>query len=99
MNDELKKVIDEINPDYALFVPYQNEFFPETISHINLYTKTIGYFFDDTWRIEYCKFWSKFYNYVTTSSVNGKSIWNSRGCTNFIYSPFGCTNVETTSSQ
>lgn len=92
MNDELKKLIEEINPDYALFVPYQNEFFPETISHINLYTTTIGYFFDDTWRIEYSKFWSKFYHYVTTSSVNGKSIWNIRGCANFIYSPFGCNH-------
>lgn len=90
MNDELKDAVKGFRPDYTIFVPFQNEFFPETITVINSITTTIGYFFDDTWRINYSLFWSKYYNYVTTSSINGLRLWNSRNCNNFIYSPFAC---------
>lgn len=92
MNIELLETVKQELPDITLFVPYQNEFIPEIIDDINNHTITIGYFFDDTWRIAYSQFWAQHFRFVTTSAVNGKNLWRDRGCNNFIYSPFACNH-------
>jgi len=56
------------------------------------YSKTIVYYFDDVWRLDYSKFWAKHFTYATTSDINGVSRWTEAGCNNFIYSPFGCNH-------
>jgi spore maturation protein CgeB len=88
MNNELYSLVEQEKPDLVLFVPSQNEFIPEILLKIKSLTVTLAYFFDDAWRISYCKNWSKFYTYSTTSSVNGLMLWRERGCNNFLYSPF-----------
>lgn len=85
----LKKIVTE-KPNLVIFVPFTDQFLPSVIDEINNYTITIGYFFDDPWRIEYCSFWAKHFTYVTTSDINGIKKWRDRGYENFIYSPFGC---------
>jgi spore maturation protein CgeB len=93
MNRELLETVRREQPDITLFVPYQDEFIPEIIDEMNKDTVTVGYYFDDTWRINYSRFWSKHYSYVTTSDVNGIKRWQKLGCDNFIYSPFS-VNTE-----
>lgn len=88
MNKELLETIRREQPDIVLFVPFQDQFIPEMIDEMNKHTVTIGYYYDDTWRINYSRFWSQHYTYVTTSDVNGVRRWRELGCNNFIYSPF-----------
>lgn len=92
MNMELLETIKREQPDITLFVPYQNEFIPEIIDEMKNHTITVGYFFDDTWRIAYSHLWAGHYQFVTTSAVNGINLWSDRGCNNFIYSPFACNH-------
>ena len=88
MNRELLEAVKREQPDITLFVPFQDQFIPEMITGMNKHTVTVGYYFDDTWRIEYSGFWARHFNYVTTSDVNGVKRWRELGCANFIYSPF-----------
>lgn len=93
MNRELLDAVRRERPDVTIFIPYQDEFIPETISALSKHTISVGYYFDDTWRINYSHFWSKYYTWVTTSDVNGINRWRELGCNNFIYVPFSC-NAE-----
>ena len=92
MNKQLLNMIRMEVPDLVLFVPYTDQFIPEVIDEINKRTVTIGYFFDDIWRAEYCGFWAEHFTYVTTSDINGVKRWQDKGYNNFIYSPFGCNH-------
>lgn len=94
MNIELLETIKRDKPYISLFVVNQNEFLPEIIDEINNHTITLGYYFDDTWRIAYSNFWAGHFKFVTTSAINGINIWRNRGCNNFIYSPFACNHEE-----
>jgi spore maturation protein CgeB len=99
MNHELYLLVDSEKPDLVLFVPYQNEFIPENLLKIKSLTVTLAYFFDDAWRINYCKYWSAFYTYVTTSTYFGVRQWRERGCNNFLYSPFAVNSSVFVKSQ
>lgn len=92
MNLELLETIKLEKPYITLFVPYQNEFIPSIIDEMNNYTITVGYNFDDTWRIGYSQLWAGHYRFVTTSATNGIYVWRDRGFSNFIYSPFACNH-------
>lgn len=91
MNEELLALIQRERPDVTIFSPFTDQFIPELIDKINNFTITIGYYFDDPWRIEYSAFWAKHFTFVTTSDINGLRKWKERGYSNFIYSPFGCS--------
>jgi spore maturation protein CgeB len=73
-------------------VPFTDQFIPEVLDEIKKQTTTLVYYFDDVWRIEYSKFWSKHFTFATTSDINGISKWTEKECNNFIYSPFGCNH-------
>ena len=90
MNQELLDTVKRERPDVVVVVPYTDQFIPEVIDEINKYTITIGYFFDDMWRIEYSRFWAGHFTYVTTSDVNGVQKFRDAGYNNAIYSSFAC---------
>ena len=92
MNQELLDLVCRENPALTIFVPFTDQFIPQVIDEIGKHTITVGYYFDDTWRIDYSRFWAKHFTYVTTSDVNGIRKWRNRGINNFIYSPFGCNH-------
>ncbi|MCL4487627.1 MAG: glycosyltransferase [Chloroflexi bacterium] len=92
MNQELLEMVQRDHPDVAFFVPFTDQLIPAVIDEINKYTTTVGYYFDDTWRIEYSRFWAGHFRFVTTSDVNGVRRWRDAGCSNFIYSPFACSH-------
>jgi spore maturation protein CgeB len=93
MNQELLATIKREHPDVAIFVPHTDQFIPEVIDEINQYTVTIGYLFDDMWRIEYSRFWARHFTYITTSDVNGVKKFQDTGFRNVIYSPFACNHL------
>ena len=90
MNKELLDVVRREQPDMTLIVPFTDQFIPDIIDEINEFTVTVGYFFDDTWRIEYSRFWAGHFTFVTTSDINGVQKFRDAGYNNVIYSPFGC---------
>lgn len=92
MNQNLLDLVRQEKPEVTVVVPYTDQFIPKIMDEINKHTVTIGYYFDDTWRIEYSGFWAKHFNYVTTSDVNGINRWRDAGYKNFLYSPFGCNH-------
>jgi len=92
MNHQLLSKVCSEKPDVVIIVPYTDQFIPQVIDEINKHTVTLGYFFDDVWRAEYCGFWAKHFTYVTTSDINGVKRWQDSGYANFIYSPFGCNH-------
>lgn len=89
MNQELLDLVISEKPDLAIVVPFTDQFIPGMMDEIKKYVKSVVYYFDDVWRLEYSKFWSHHFSYATTSDINGISKWTERGCNNFIYSPFG----------
>jgi len=93
MNWKLLATVKEYLPDIVFFVPHTDQFIPEIVDEIGRLAITLGYFFDDMWRIEYSRFWARHFNFVTTSDVNGLQKFRDAGFTNVIYSPFAC-NTE-----
>jgi spore maturation protein CgeB len=92
MNQALLELVCQENPDVTIVVPYTDQLIPQVLDDIKKHSITLGYYFDDTWRIEYSGFWAKYFTYVTTSDVNGIKRWRDADCSNFVYSPFGCNH-------
>ncbi len=92
MNRALLEMVCQEKPDVTIVSPYTDQFIPQIMDEIGKHTITLGYYFDDTWRIKYSSFWAKHFTYVTTSDVNGVKRWRDAGCSNFVYSPFGCNH-------
>jgi spore maturation protein CgeB len=90
MNEELLERIRTSRPDVTIFVPHTDQFIPGMIDEMNRHTKSVSYFFDDMWRVEYSRFWARHFNHVTTSDVNGIKRFRDAGLSNAVYSPFGC---------
>jgi len=90
MNNRLLTMVKEYDPFMVIFVPQTDQFIPEIVDGIGQHTITLGYFFDDMWRIEYSRFWARHFDFVTTSDVNGVRKFMQDGFTNVIYSPFAC---------
>jgi len=92
MNRELLEVVRREKPELVFFVPHTNQFIPEIVDEIGKHAITLGYLFDDMWRIEYSRFWARHFNFITTSDVNGLHKFRDVGFTNVIYSPFACNH-------
>jgi spore maturation protein CgeB len=92
MNQALLDMVCHEKPDVTIIVPYTDQLIPQVLNDIKKQSITLGYYFDDTWRIKYSGFWAKHFNYVTTSDVNGVNRWRDSGYNNFVYSPFGCNH-------
>jgi spore maturation protein CgeB len=92
MNRALLETVLAERPDVAIVAPYTDQLIPEVIDEINHHTTTVGYFFDDVWRIEYARFWAGHFSFVTTSDVNGVMKFRDAGHDNVIYSPFACNH-------
>ena len=90
MNKQFLTMVKQEQPELVFVVPQTDQFIPEVIDEINQHAITLGYFFDDMWRVEYSRFWARHFNFVTTSDVNGMRKFKEAGFTNVIYSPFAC---------
>ncbi len=89
MNKKLKESIVSEKPDLALFVLFEEEFDEKSISSLKEFTKTVVYFIDDPWRIEFAKKWRKHFSFFTTPDYYMHKNYRIDGLENAIYSPFG----------
>jgi spore maturation protein CgeB len=93
MNQKLLKRAKHLKPSVSIFSLYTDQFEPETINVIRDHTKTFCFFHDDTWRIEYSKYWAAQFDYFSTPDVYGVRKYKELGFSNAIYFPFGCNEI------
>jgi spore maturation protein CgeB len=60
------------------------------VEQLRQYTKTLCFFHDDTWRVEYSRYWAQYFDFFTTPDVHGEMKYREIGLSNAIYFPFGC---------
>ncbi len=89
MNAKLLEVARASSPDIAIFSLYTDQFEPETVQKLRSYTKTFCFFHDDTWRVEYSRFWARHFDYFSTPDIYGEYKYVSIGLKNAIHFPFG----------
>lgn len=90
MNQKLLKLVQEWKPTITLFSLYTDQFDPEVVDELRRYTKTLCFFHDDTWRVDYSRFWAKQFDFFTTPDFYGEYKYREIGLPNAIYFPFGC---------
>lgn len=90
MNRKLLGIVQEIKPMLTMFSLYTDQFEPEIVRQLCNYTKTLCFFHDDTWRVEYSKFWARNFDFFTTPDIYGERRYAAQGLPNAIHFPFGC---------
>jgi spore maturation protein CgeB len=90
MNQKLLARVQEWRPTVTLFSLYTDQFEPAVVEQLRECTKTLCFFHDDTWRVEYSRFWAKHFDFFTTPDVQGEMKYRGIGLPNAIYFPFGC---------
>jgi spore maturation protein CgeB len=90
MNQKLLARVQELLPTVTLFSLYTDQFKPAVVEQLREYTKTLCFFHDDTWRVEYSHYWAKHFDFFTTPDVYGEMKYREIGLHNTIHFPFGC---------
>ena len=90
MNSKLLDVVRVSKPDLAMFSLYTDQIEPATVKQMASYTRTLCFFHDDTWRVEFSQFWAPQFNFFTTPDVYGERKYAAMGLPNAIHFPFGC---------
>lgn len=90
MNHKLLARAQEWRPTVTLFSLYTDQFEPAVIDRLREYTTTLCFFHDDTWRVEYSRYWARHFDFFTTPDVHGEMKYRELGLFNAIHFPFGC---------
>lgn len=90
MNQKLLAKVQEWRPAVTLFSLYTDQFEPVMIEKLREFTKTLCFFHDDTWRVEYSRYWARHFDFFTTPDVYGEMKYREIGLNNAIHFPFGC---------
>lgn len=90
MNRRLLERVRDWQPAAAVFSLYTDQFEAETINALRNHTKTFCFFHDDTWRVEYSRYWARQFDYFSTPDLHGEMKYRELGLANAIYFPFGC---------
>ena len=90
MNQQLLARVQSSKPDLAMFSLYTDQLDPVTVSQLRQHTRTLCFFHDDTWRVEFSRFWARHFDFFTTSDVYGERKYAAMGLPNAIHFPFGC---------
>lgn len=89
MNQRLLERVRQWRPTVAVFSLYTDQFEPETVDALREYTKTFCFFHDDTWRVDYSRFWARHFDFFSTPDLHGETKYREIGLPNAIYFPFG----------
>lgn len=89
MNARLLEVAETTSPDIAIFSLYTDQFEPSIVQKLRSYTKTFCFFHDDTWRVEYSRFWARHFDFFSTPDIHGEYRYAAIGLKNAIHFPFG----------
>ncbi len=90
MNQKLLSRVGEWRPATAMFSLYTDQFDPNIIQSLRGITKTLCFFYDDTWRLEYSRYWARQFEYIATPDIYGEAKYRELGLPNAIYFPYGC---------
>lgn len=90
MNRKLLEMVRRWCPAVVVFSLYTDQFEPGTISALREHTKTFCFFHDDTWRVEYSRFWARHFDFFSTPDMHGEIKYREIGLSQAIYFPFGC---------
>lgn len=90
MNQSLLTRVQDWQPTLTLFSLYTDQFDPLVVEHLRTYTKTLCFFHDDTWRVDYSRYWAHYFDFFTTPDLHGETKYREIGLHNAIYFPFGC---------
>jgi spore maturation protein CgeB len=90
MNRKLLERVREWQPAVSMFSLYTDQFEPEVVNALRTHTKTFCFFHDDTWRVEYSRYWARQFDYFSTPDIHGEMKYRELGLPNAIYFPFGC---------
>lgn len=89
MNQRLLARVQETRPQLTMFSLYTDQFEPEVVQRLSEYTKTLCFFHDDTWRVEFSRYWARFFDFFTTPDLHGELKYAEIGLDKAIYFPFG----------
>ena len=90
MNEKLLAHAKDWQPKTTIFSLYTDQFLPSTVNDLRSFTKTFCFFHDDTWRVDYSRFWAQHFDYFSTPDLHGEVKYREIGLNNAIYYPFGC---------
>ncbi len=63
MNRKLLGRVQEWQPAVTLFSLYTDQFDPQVVNALRTHTRTFCFFHDDTWRVEYSRYWAGTFDY------------------------------------
>ena len=90
MNQKLLARVKERSPAVTILSLYTDQLDSEIVNELRCHTKTFCFFHDDTWRVEYSRYWARQFDYFSTPDLYGELKYREFGLTNAIYFPFGC---------
>lgn len=93
MNRRLLQLAAESRPDVAIFSLYTDQFDVQVVNELRRHTRTFCFFHDDTWRVEYSRYWAAQFDYFSTPDLHGELKYHEIGLPNAIYFPFGCNEA------
>lgn len=89
MNRKLLDYASSWRPDIAIFSLYTDEFEPEAVKKLRQITKTFCFFHDDSWRLDYSRYWARQFDYFSSPDLYAEIKYQEFGLMNSIYFPFG----------
>lgn len=89
MNRALVEMLERERPDLTLVAPFSDELTPQAMDLARRYTRTVAYFWDDIWRVEFVAKWVPHFDYFTTPIRAMYRRYQAAGLTGAVYSPFG----------
>ncbi|MBT9148325.1 MAG: Spore protein YkvP [Syntrophomonadaceae bacterium] len=90
MNQMLLSLVKECRPDLVMFSLYTDQFIPEVVDELREYTKTLCFFHDDGWRVEFSRFWARRFDWFTTPDSHRVQEYRHSGYNNAVYFPYAC---------
>ena len=90
MNQELLSLVKESRPDFVMFSLYTDQFIPEMVDELRKHTKTLCFFHDDGWRVEFSRFWARHFDWFTTTDSYRVQQYRHLGYNNAIHFPYAC---------
>lgn len=88
MNTELEALIERERPDLLIVALFGEEIDPAVLERARRVTRTVGYFFDDTWRRSYARRWHRHFDVVTSPERAGAALFRRYGAPCALHMPF-----------
>src|SRR5450830_1178530 len=93
MNQKLLSTAETGCFDLAMFSLYTDQIEPTTVRQLREYAPTLCFFHDDTWRVDFSRFWAEQFDFFTTPDVYGEARYCALNLPNAIHFPFGCNEA------